>query len=362
MTEQGPQSSGLPSSLLLLFSSTSGASHISSSPRAGALRAVTGPAELQGSRARWHSQVSTNLTPGIPKEESRELTDELGDSDAPISQEVPPPVPTQGGSFETPQSAQSPSLPPATAQDGSSPQSGLASGFSRLRTGPVPSPGSVLSRTAASGHLACSPGCSGCSNQMRLACPLKQVPTRCHPRPRTASCCGEPPTARRAQPGPATSPRSKPQGQGGQWEEEEGSRPAGEIPFPQRTHPESAGGGAGRGRRRGRPTGLRLLPGFLTLADSPAPDLGGAPRPLALPGIPGDQPSWDSLHPCCSGHGHQARRSAPALGFPVTLLAREGEQLGPSAPVQPSGSSQGPMKELGEIFSKSEFPARPPER
>ena len=45
---------------------------------------------------------------------------------------------------------------------------------------PVPSPGPVLSPKAAvsSGHLACRPGCAGCSNQMRLACRLKQVPTR----------------------------------------------------------------------------------------------------------------------------------------------------------------------------------------
>lgn len=53
----------------------------------------------------------------------------------------------------------------AAAQCDSSSKSGPASGFSWVHTGPVPSPRSVLSPAAASGHLACSPGCAAAATK-----------------------------------------------------------------------------------------------------------------------------------------------------------------------------------------------------
>lgn len=97
MTEQGPQSSRFtasPACLLLLLSSNTSPgpprqlpwSRYPPTPPQSQFPGRR-PAELRVSPARWQALPGLHKPyPGIPKEEGRELTEELGDPDAPVSQ------------------------------------------------------------------------------------------------------------------------------------------------------------------------------------------------------------------------------------------------------------------------------------
>lgn len=216
--------------------------------------------------------------------------------------------------------------------------------------------------------LSMQPWLFGLQQPNEISSPAKASPRSLPPTARRAtSCSGEPPSAKR--PGPALPPlpASNLGPVWGSWKEEEGSCPALETLHPSPDRPSGVSGG-GRGQR-GRQTGLKMLPCFVSFANSTS-NLGGAHPAASSPpvnpwgpvarGARGRvQPSRDPSTPAAGpwALGHQAGRSGLALGFPATLLAGEGEQLSPSAPVQPSSL---PLA-CGELPGASPgFPVRSP--